>query len=218
MDGIGIARALFRNLKEGGVSEGGSTITQQLAKNMFLSHEQTFSRKLTEAAYAYKIEQSYDKDSILETYLNQIYFGEGKWGIQQAAKTYFGKDVEKLTLTESAMLAALPKAPSHYSPFKNMEKALERRNLVLDLMHAEGYITDAQHRGAVMEPIVLNARGDESIRGQYAFYLDQVIDEAIERYGFTERQLLAGGLRIYTQCRSCYWSATGSCFRESRLT
>lgn len=217
VDGIGIARALFRNLKEGGVAQGGSTITQQLAKNMFLSHEQTFSRKLTEAAYAYKIEQSYDKDRIMETYLNQIYFGEGKWGIQQAAKTYFGKDVEKLTLTESAMLAALPKAPSHYSPFKNMEKALERRNLVLDLMLAEGYITDAQHRAAVMEPIVLNASGGESLRGQYAYYLDQVIDEAIERYGFTERQLLAGGLRIYTQLDPSVQSAMEAAYRNDSL-
>lgn len=199
VDGLGIARALFRNLRQGGVAEGGSTITQQLAKNMFLTHEQTLSRKLTEAAYAYKIEQTYDKDRILETYLNQIYFGEGQWGIQQAAQTYFGKDVEKLTLAESALLAALPKAPSHYSPYKNMEKALDRRNLVLGLMLEEGSITDAEYRGAVVEPIVVSDGGNESLRGQYAYYLDQVIAEAIERYGFTERQLLGGGLRIFTE-------------------
>ncbi|MEF3305896.1 transglycosylase domain-containing protein [Paenibacillus sp. GYB003] len=199
VDTIGILRALVRNVKDGGVSQGGSTITQQLAKNMFLSNEQTLSRKLNEAAYAFKIEQSYSKDKILETYLNQIYFGEGQWGIQQAAKTYFGKDVEKVTIAESAMLAALPKAPSRYSPFKNKEKALERRNLVLELMLGDGYITDDEYKTAIAEPLPEAGSDVGSLRGQYGYYLDQVIEEAIEAYGFTERQLLAGGLRVYTE-------------------
>src|SRR5690606_27421254 len=107
VDVFGIIRAAFRNAKEGGAVQGGSTITQQLAKNVFLTGEKTFSRKVTEAAYAIKIETLYDKDQILEMYLNQIYFGEGQWGVQRAAKRYFGKQTENLTLAESALLAAL---------------------------------------------------------------------------------------------------------------
>ncbi|RKN79252.1 PBP1A family penicillin-binding protein [Paenibacillus ginsengarvi] len=217
VDTIGILRALYRNVTDGGVSQGGSTITQQLAKNVFLSNEQTLSRKLNEAAYAFKIEQTYDKNRILETYLNQIYFGEGQWGIQQAAKTYFGKDVEQLTLAESAMLAALPKAPSHYSPFKNKEKALERRNLVLELMLGEQYISDTDYKAAIAEPLPAAGYDAGGLRGQYGYYLDQVIEEAIETYGLTERQLLAGGLRIYTELDSDVQNAMETTYRNDAL-
>lgn len=217
VDAVGILRALMQNVRAGEVAEGGSTITQQLAKNMFLSHEQTLSRKVTEAGYAFKIEQTYDKERILETYLNQIYFGEGQWGIQKAANTYFGKDVADLTLPESAMLAALPKAPSHYSPFKNKEKALERRNLVLDLMLAGNYINEADYRQAVAAPIVLAEQKQESLRGQYPYYMDQVIEEAIEKYGFTERQLLAGGLHIYTRLDPAVQAAMDKAYGNESL-
>ncbi|MDF2658935.1 MAG: family penicillin-binding protein [Paenibacillus sp.] len=217
VDAIGILRALMQNLRAGGVAEGGSTITQQLAKNMFLSHDQTLSRKVTEAGYAFKIEQTYDKERILETYLNQIYFGEGQWGIQKAANTYFGKDVADLTLPESAMLAALPKAPTHYSPFKNKEKALERRNLVLDLMLAGKYIGEDDHRKAIATPVVLAEHQQENLRSLYPYYMDQVIEEAIELYGFTERQLLAGGLRIYTRLDPAVQAAMDKAFGNDSL-
>src|SRR5690606_17207408 len=203
VDVFGIIRAAFRNVKEGGAVQGGSTITQQLAKNVFLTGEKTFSRKMTEAAYAIKIETLYDKDQILEMYLNQIYFGEGQWGVQRAAKRYFGKQTENLTLAESALLAALPKAPTRYSPLRNKELALERRNLVLGLMKAEGFITGTEYQHAKAEPIkVLEEIPQEQLNhllGQYASYMDEVIDEAIRLYGFTERQLLAGDLLIYTE-------------------
>lgn len=217
VDGISIMRAAFRNVQEGGAAEGGSTITQQLAKNLFLSKEKTLSRKLTEAAYAMKIESSYDKDRILETYLNQIYFGEGQWGIGQAAKRYFGKNTEDLSLAESAMLAALPKAPSRYSPFKNMDMAQERRNLVLDLMHAEGYISEADRTSAKASPIQVSTQVVPGLRGQYASYVDAVIDEAIEKYGFTERQLLAGGLRIYTEMNPVVQQAMETVYNDDSL-
>lgn len=201
VDVLGILRAAFRNVKEGGTAEGGSTITQQLAKNVFLSGEKTLSRKMTEAAYALKIESSYDKEKILEMYLNQIYFGEGQWGIKRAAKKYFGKAPAELTLVESAMLAALPKAPSRYSPYRNKELTLDRRNLVLSLMREEDYITDAAYNKAISEPIrvIDQAPKTNSLLGKYPSYTDAVIDEAIQKYGFTERQILAGNLKIYTQ-------------------
>ena len=118
-----IVRALWRDLKSQSFAEGGSTITQQLAKNMFLPTDKSLSRKLKEAAYAMKIETTYSKDEILLLYLNNIYYGDGQWGIQHAAINYFGKKTEDLSLTESALLAGLPKAPTTYNPFKNKQAA-----------------------------------------------------------------------------------------------
>jgi len=221
VDAFGILRAVFRNVKEGGAAQGGSTITQQLAKNVFLTGEKTFSRKLTEAAYALKIESTYNKDEILEMYLNQIYFGEGQWGIQRAAKRYFGKDTKDLTLSESALLAGLPKAPSRYSPLKNKELALERRDLVLGLMRDEGFISKVEYNQAIVEPVqVLKEVPSEQqnyLLGQYASYTDEVIDEAIELYGFTERQLLAGNLLIYTELDPVVQSAMENTYRNDSL-
>lgn len=193
-----IARALLRDLKSGELKEGGSTLTQQLAKNMFLQSDKTLSRKLKEAGYALKISTVYSKDELLELYLNSIYFGEGRWGVEGAAQEYFAKPVQELTLEESALLAALPKAPTSYSPAKNMEKALERRNLVLSLMKEQNFITEAAYREAVAKPIVLKQHSEESLKGKYPSYVDYVIQEAAELYGFTEEQLMTTGLRIYT--------------------
>ena len=116
MDMRGIGRALFTNLTNGKTVQGASTITQQLAKNVFLSQERTWTRKWNEVLLAKKIEDNYDKQQILEKYLNQIYFGEGAWGIKRAAETYFGKKVDQLTLSESAMLAGIIRAPSRFLP------------------------------------------------------------------------------------------------------
>ncbi|WP_409341292.1 transglycosylase domain-containing protein [Paenibacillus sp. MBLB4367] len=193
-----IARALTTNAKSGEVVQGGSTITQQLAKNLFLTSEQTMARKLKEAAMAVKIDSSLSKDHILELYLNQIYFGEGRWGVQEAARLYFGKDVRELSLPESALLAGLPKAPTRYSPIQNKEKALERRNLVLALMKEEQYISEEEYAKSVSAPLVLKKAEDQT-RGKHASYVDYVIEEAVKLYGFTEEQLLTGGLQLYTQ-------------------
>lgn len=219
VDAFGILRAAFNNVKDGGAAEGGSTITQQLAKNVFLNSRKTLSRKLTEAAYAWKIESTYDKDQILEMYLNQIYFGEGQWGIQRAAKRYFGKEPKDLTLPESAMLAALPKAPSRYSPYRNKELTLERRNLVLGLMLEEKFISEADYNIAILAPIrVLSQKpGSNGLLGQYASYADAVIDEAIQQYGFTERQLLAGNLKIYTQLDPKVQNAMETVYKNDSL-
>ena len=120
IDLIGIIRSAWGNLRAGSIVGGGSTITQQLAKNLFYTADQTYTRKMEEAITAIRIEGKYSKEDILELYLNQIYFGEGTWGVQDAAQIYFGKDIQDITLAEAALLAGLPKAPTHYSPFQNI--------------------------------------------------------------------------------------------------
>ncbi len=210
-----ISRALYRDVITGDFSEGGSTITQQLAKNLFLASDKTLARKLKEAAYALKIEAVLDKEEILEAYLNQIYFGEGRWGLQNAAQLYFAKDADELTLEESALLAGLLKAPTIYSPLNNKQKSLERRNLVLSLMKEQNYITLAEYEKAIVQPIVLKKGSLSDLSGQYAPYVDYVIEEAINRIGFTEEQILNGGLQIYTQMDPAVQEAAENVYEES---
>ena len=194
-----ILRALTRDLRSRDFSEGGSTITQQLAKNLFLPSDKTLGRKIKEAGYAFKIESTLSKDQILEAYLNYIYFGEGRWGIQNAASFYFGKNVEELSLEEGAVLAGLLQAPSIYSPLNSMDKALERRNITLFLMKEEGFISESEYLKTKDLPITLKKESDGELSGKYASYVDYVIEEAISRYGFTEDEILGSGLQIYTQ-------------------
>jgi len=210
-----ISRALFRDLISGDYSEGGSTITQQLAKNFFLASDKTLTRKLKEAAYALKIESVLDKDEILVDYLNQVYFGEGRWGLQNASQLYFDKNAEKLTLDESAVLAGLLKAPTTYSPLHNKQKSLERRNLVLTLMKEQNYITPAEYAKAIIQPIVLKKGNQNELPGQYASYVNYVVKEAINRTGFTEEQILNGGLQIYTQMDTSIQKAAEDVYNDS---
>jgi penicillin-binding protein 2A len=198
VDAGALGRAMFRNASAGGVVEGGSTITQQLAKNVFLSAEKSYKRKLKEAAIAIKIENMYTKDQILELYLNQIYFGGGSWGVEKASRTYFGKNASELTLPEAALLAALPKAPTHYSPVTHKEAAVERRNLVLGLMKEQGYVTEAECKQAQATPLKLNNVQGDALSGKYPSYADYVLEEATARFGLSEKELLTGGYKIYT--------------------
>jgi len=192
-----IARALYRDIRSMGYAEGGSTITQQLAKNMFLPTDKTIKRKVSEAAYALKIELSYSKDEILVMYVNNIYYGAGQYGIQRAAETYFNKDTKDLNLEESALLAGLPKAPSAYNPLRNLEAATERRNLVLSLMNEQQYITDAEYKQAEASVVTLTKQIPEP-DSPYPDFMDTVLKEAAELYGFSEGQILSIGLSIYT--------------------
>lgn len=216
-----IARAVYQDVKSGDYSEGGSTITQQLAKNFFIAPDKTpdktIIRKLKEAAYALKIETVLDKDQILTAYLNQIYLGEGRWGLQNAAQLYFGKNTEKLTLEESALLAGIVKAPTIYSPLRNKAKSLERRNEVLGLMKEQNYITSAGYEKAKGQPIVLKKGTLSNLSGQYAPYVDYVVDEAIERTGFTEEKILNGGLKIYTQMDPLVQKAAEEVYEDSQF-
>lgn len=144
VDPRGILRAVFANLTSGNATgQGGSTITQQLARNAFLTQEQTLKRKLLEVVLAFEIESKYTKKQILEMYMNQIYFGQGCYGIQTAAHVYFGKDVKDLSLSQCAMLAGLPNSPNYYSPFRSLEAAKYRQGIVLDQMAKYGYISAA---------------------------------------------------------------------------
>ncbi|WP_248929198.1 transglycosylase domain-containing protein [Paenibacillus hamazuiensis] len=212
-----IARATIRDVATGSMKEGGSTITQQLAKNMFLTSDKTWSRKLKEAGYAVKLHFAYTKDEILELYLNTIYFGQGCWGVQCASRQYFGKDVQALTLEECAVLAGLPKAPSAYDPIRHPEEAAERRNTVLALMRDQHFISDAQYAQASAGPITLSSSKRPSLKGQYPSYTDYVIEEASELYGFTEQQLLTGGLLVYTELDPAAQQAAEEAYRRDDL-
>ncbi|MEH7442078.1 PBP1A family penicillin-binding protein [Bacillus sp. JJ1122] len=219
-DGINyfaIAKAFVQNTVSGDIVAGGSTLTQQLAKNAFLSQERTYTRKFKELILTKRIEQKYSKDEIMERYLNQIYFGEGAWGIQRAAQTYFGKDVSDLSLSESAMMAGLIKAPSVLSPFKDMEKSVQRRNVVLSLMEKEGYISKKELEKAKEQQIVLQGKKIDDYEGKYPYYLDHIIDEAIQKYDLTENEILSGGLRIYTEMNPEIQGAVEEVFKDKSL-
>ncbi|NEW09480.1 PBP1A family penicillin-binding protein [Paenibacillus sp. SYP-B3998] len=213
-----ILRAVMRDILRGGYSEGASTITQQLARNLFLNADKTMGRKLKEAAYAIKIDMTYSKNEILEMYLNSIYFGEGSWGVQGAARTYFSKNVQDLSLPEAAVLAALPKAPSKYSPFQDEEQALERRNTVLLVMRDENKITQGEYEKAKIASlgVVKGDKGDD-LKGRYSAYVDAVINEAVSVYGFTEEQVLTGGLRITTELDTSVQQAVSDVYNNENF-
>jgi penicillin-binding protein 1A len=166
----GIARALHADLGAGRVVQGGSTITQQVAKNLFLSPSQTLKRKLQEAALAWKIEHLMSKDEVLELYLNRIYFGAGAYGVDAAAEVYFGKPTRELTLPEAALLAALPKAPSRLALVDNLAAARARSRLVLAAMRQEGWISPGQERQAAMAPLALAP--ERPAEGDFGYVFD----------------------------------------------
>jgi len=191
----GIARAALR-YATGGPMQGGSTITQQVAKNFLLTNEQTIDRKIKEAILSFRIEQAYPKDRILELYLNEIYFGLGAYGVAGAALTYFDKSVNELTVAEAAYLAALPKGPSNYHPFKHTKRAVERRNWVIDQMVENGYVTREEGDKAKAEPLGVTPRrnGNYLFAGEY--FTEEVRRQIIARYG--ENALYEGGLSVRT--------------------
>jgi penicillin-binding protein 2A len=217
VDFIGTARALFRDLKAGEMAEGGSTITQQLTKNTLLTSQKTLKRKMDEVFLALEIEREYSKQEILQMYLNQIYFGDGAWGIKQAARKYFAKEVKDLSISESALLAGLIKAPSALNPYEHLEKATERRNLVLVKMKEEGYINTQQYELAKSEKAVLNDMGGDPFRGKYPYYVDEVIDEAINQYGLSQDELLTGGYQIYTELDPTMQTAMEKTYQNDSL-
>ena len=214
---MGILRALFQNITSGEIVAGGSTITQQLAKNAFLTQERSYTRKFKELIYTKKIERTYSKDEIMERYLNQIYFGEGAWGIQRAAQIYFGKDVSEVTLSEAAILAGLIKAPSILSPIKGFDKSVERRDVVLSLMLQEGYISEKEMAKAKEQTIVLKGKKLDEYKGKYPYYVDHIIDEAINKYHLTENEILSGGLHIFTELNPAMQKAVEDVYQNDAL-
>lgn len=177
----GIGRAIFRNIFKGQITEGASTITQQLARNLYLTREKTIKRKIEEAILAVQIERTYSKDEILNMYLNLIYLGEGAYGVEAASYTYFHKKASELTLEEAATLAALTKSPSKLSPFKNPVKAKERRDLVLWKMYEAGFINRNEYRTAIEKPITLAPfRTYERKTGYFIEYIKQLLEDHME--------------------------------------
>ena len=191
----GVARAFWRNLQEGQTVEGGSTLTMQLVKNLFLTPERSLSRKLAEAVLAIRLEQVFRKDEVLEMYLNQVYWGHNTYGVETAAKSYFRKSAAELTLGESAMMAGLIQAPEQYSPFINLEVAKERQAIVLARMRSIGWITEAQEKAARAETIQLGQITSFQ-RSQAPYVTDAVTQELTQRFG--RGTLLKGGMRIQT--------------------
>ncbi|MEK7367632.1 MAG: transglycosylase domain-containing protein, partial [candidate division NC10 bacterium] len=194
IDPRGIARALLTNLRTLRRAEGGSTITQQLAKVLFLTPEKSLARKMKEILLAFQIEREYPKDKILEMYFNQIYFGHGAYGVEAAAQTYFGKSVDELNLAEAAMLAGLPRAPNTYSPIVDKERARRRRGVVLQRMVEEGFITTEQAEAAAAIPF--DERAFAAVRSQAPYFVEYVRQYLEERYG--SYALYHGGLKVYT--------------------
>jgi penicillin-binding protein 1A len=194
VDPWGIARALFRNVFAGEVVQGGSTITQQVARAIFLSPERKLTRKIKEAILSWRLERQFTKRDILWLYLNHIYFGEGAYGVEAASRAYFGRKVSSLGLAECALLAALPKAPSHYSPFVHPEAAQARMKHVLDRMTAEKYITPEQAREALARALVFQARQEGDTRAP--FFTEHVRRYLEAQYGAD--LLYKGGLHVYT--------------------
>ncbi len=217
VDVYAIARALYEDVKAGKVVQGGSTITQQLAKNMLFTSEQTLTRKVNEAVASLKIEKTYSKEEIMEKYLNHIYFGEGAWGIERAANEYFGKEAKDMTLAECALLAGLPKAPTSYSPADYPTKAKERRNLVLKMMVEHSKITIEQRDQAIAEEIVLAEKSTVNEASKYHSYVYHVIDESIEKYGLTQEEVLTNGLHIYTNLDPKVQEAAETVYKEDSL-
>ncbi|MDB5594434.1 MAG: penicillin-binding protein family [Hyphomicrobiales bacterium] len=196
VDPEGIARAVLVLVQGSKRVQGASTITQQVAKNFLLGNERSYERKIREALLAFRIESAYSKDRILELYLNEIFLGLGNYGIAAAALNYYGKSVQELTLSEVAYLAALPKGPNNYQPFRNRDAALARRNYVIDRMVDNGYATREAADKAKTEPLGVNPRVLSPNSYAAGYFAEEVRRELLERYG--EKKLYEGGLSVRT--------------------
>ncbi len=191
-----ILRAMYKNVAAGKIVQGGSTITQQVARSFFLSSEKKISRKIKEVIMAYRLERNLSKNEILNLYLNQIYFGNGAYGVQTASETYYGKNVEQLSLAEAALLAGLPKAPSRYSPAVNFKLAKERQGFVLKRMVEEGFINQQQMDRAVNQKIVIKPKDSAENLWVGPYFTEHVRRHIEDKYG--DDVLYKGGLRVYT--------------------
>ncbi len=196
-DLTGLARSTVQNLLAGHVVQGASTITQQLARILFLSNERTFDRKIKEIIIASRIEKTISKDKILEMYMNNVYLGSGAYGVESAAQIYFNKKLKNCTLPELALIAGLPQAPSVYSPFNNMELAIQRRNQVLKRMYKMKYITEEECNNALKAEVKLTKVPRFYTTNKAPYFTDYVMKE-LEKLGFDETDISQGGYKIVT--------------------
>jgi len=215
IDYLGVARAAYANLVQGGRRQGASTITMQVARNFFLSSEKTLTRKLYEALLAFKIENNLQKDQILELYINQIYLGQRAYGFAAASQIYFGKSLDKLTLGEAAILAGLPKGPSAYNPVANPQRARQRQQYVLRRMRELGHITDQQQAEAINAPLHVR-RDTDDFAGVHAEYLAEMVRQAVyEQY---PEDAYTKGFRVYTTIRKADQEAAYDAVRRGVLS
>lgn len=216
-DIIGIARAAVGYILNGEIVGGGSTLSQQLAKNSFLTNEQNLVRKMKELFLALEIEKTYTKDQILEMYLNHSYFGRGVYGVEDASYKYFGKTAAELTLSEAAVLTAALKGPSIYNPVDDYDATLERRNVVLQLMADNEFIT--QENADLAIATVMPQQDNKIVNDdyQYPWYFDAVIEEAINKFGLTEDEIMNGGYQIYTNLDQSYQAELSSVYDQTEI-
>ncbi|MEK4061814.1 MULTISPECIES: transglycosylase domain-containing protein [unclassified Paenibacillus] len=194
----GMARAVLVNLEAGKRTQGASTLTQQLARNLYLTHEKTWTRKAKEALYTMQLEMKFSKDEILNMYLNEIYYGHGAYGIEAAARMYFGKAAADLDLAESAMLAGIPKGPTYYSPYTHMENAKKRQGIILSAMANVGDITDAEAQTAAREGLNFKPQGQKDTTVAAPYFRDYVRSLVIDTLHISSDELDQGGLKVYT--------------------
>lgn len=219
-DPVRMAGALFSNIKSHSLKEGASTITQQLVKNTHLSHEKTVNRKLKEIAIASNLEKQHSKDEILAMYLSVIYFGNGAYGVKQAAKLYFDKNLDELSLCECATLAGIVKNPKKYSPFSSESDCKARRNLVLSVMKKEGYIDQNTFEKAASSPLISIARTSENrnLNGRiFDLYIKCAIDEVCYKLDITKYELSNSALKIYLNVNSNLQRQIASVGRNKNL-
>ena len=213
IDFKGIARAALSNLASGGRDQGASTITQQLAKNFYLSSEKTYSRKIYEALLALRIEENLTKDQILEIYMNQIFLGKRAHGFASAARIYFGKALNQLTPAEAAMLAGLPKAPSLYNPLVNPKRATERQHYILHRMHEIGSLSDAEYEAALKQPLRYSTPGNDlTQQAPYAAEMARMM-----AYELFKEDIYTAGLNVYTTIRADEQRAAAAAVRQGVL-
>jgi len=212
VDVVRLFGALAANIREGGYAQGGSTITMQLIRQSHLSTKKTISRKAEEIALALQLEARMSKDEILAMYLNYIYFGNGAYGIQAAARTYFGVDAADLTLAQTASLAAAIKAPSYYAPHANQQNNLNRRGYILSTMLAQGMITQEAYNEANAEELVLAEQPPEELT--YGWFVDAALDEAEQILGLSSDQVLTGGFTIETTLSRTHQDALDTQFTK----
>ena len=196
-DIVGLVRSMVANVLAGRVVQGASTLTQQLSRILFLSNEKTFTRKIKELQVAAQIEKTISKDKILEMYLNNVYLGSGAYGVKGAAKIYFNKNLNELTLSEMALIAGLPQAPSVYSPYNNIDLAKKRRNQVLGRMLKMRYIDKKTYETAKAEPIKLSTMPTIYATNTAPYFCDYVIKD-LQKLGFTEENIINGGYKVIT--------------------
>ena len=196
IDFVGVARALVADVLAGHIVQGGSTITEQYVKNAYLSNESGLLRKVHEAVLAWQLEDRWSKDQILTAYLNTVYYGQGAYGVQAAARTFFHKNVWQLSLAQCALLAGLPRDPTGYSPIYDPADAMARRDLVLSEMRAQGYIGASQAAAASRAGTHVFATASPSQKGPAAYFMQYVTEQLIRRFGVA--QALQGGLKVYT--------------------